>query len=992
MSHVPSIRMIREAIDAQARLTAVDEVGLEALRGDVERMVHGIRRAIDRAREFASRGLVSEAASVIEDFPDLTRQAQELADFPRASAAMARFWSTVVDVGADPIALPTADDVDQLASFVDQATRLRPLLDALRVAALRHEPVGNRLAILRKLREADGRNRLWLDQIDALEREWVKRIAEMRTDASASRAELEEAFTALATRQWVAPVPRGLKDEIYHRLKPLRAEEAGDRYAELAAQIHDASALMDRDALERLEAAWAAVFHETGRMPSEDLQAVVAPGFAWLGTAAEEDRRQSEFDGMVERLERALDGRQPVAEVERLLAALRDSGRSAPEGVVARAHAWIDAERDRARRRHRVILVASLAAAAAVLAAGWMAVAVYSRTVARDSAYAVLLKAVEAGDAPVARDLAAEVRANPELASAEMSALLARTDELGRNWDVERTQLAAELDALERELARAATRKRLAEIATAITAATPRARLEAESQRIALIERLHAERLVERDGVDTRTTDAALSAVDNMLADWPLPDRWKPAELLDLGRWSAYATALERAKGAIERTLLDIAGADVQESRLRLRMEGVGNRLKEAQSRREELATALAALDDRKIGASVSVESDLIERLDAVLAERGGTLQRMGLLGGFEASQRSGPAWRSVQAWRDEVHPRIEFALKDPGDTTAAAAALAALQDFLARHPDSPYRQSADNLIRRVDPASAVPLWTAERVHGALVDHFYADIEEVPLRGTDAFFYRRLAPDARNPMQRAIENLDDLRTQPRELNSMLLRPGEQIAGTTRPCAVSVLWVAIEREAAAADHLSVQGVLLGLLERLRTGTDGDPLLRARALRDAAVVLKQSGHAPAEALQPLDAWFAQCSTQWADALTVDWAKAAYEVPGNIRALRRDAESLIRAFPALPAIADAAREERERMRSEIRPLAPIGVLLPAASGVTVRRLGEDRPDGSVVVVVREGPRWRFVEASLVGGGIALPIAGLPDGPVLVFRRVGR
>jgi len=43
--------MIREAIDAQARLTAVDEVGLEALRGDVERMVHGIRRAIDRARE-----------------------------------------------------------------------------------------------------------------------------------------------------------------------------------------------------------------------------------------------------------------------------------------------------------------------------------------------------------------------------------------------------------------------------------------------------------------------------------------------------------------------------------------------------------------------------------------------------------------------------------------------------------------------------------------------------------------------------------------------------------------------------------------------------------------------------------------------------------------------------------------------------------------------------------------------------------------------------
>ena len=82
-----------------------------------------------------------------------------------------------------------------------------------------------------------------------------EQVGSVQEQVAAKRAELEEAFTALATRQWVAPVPRGLKDEIYHRLKPLRAEEAGDRYAELAAQIHDASALMDRDALERLDRA-----------------------------------------------------------------------------------------------------------------------------------------------------------------------------------------------------------------------------------------------------------------------------------------------------------------------------------------------------------------------------------------------------------------------------------------------------------------------------------------------------------------------------------------------------------------------------------------------------------------------------------------------------------------------------------------------------------------------------------------------------------------
>jgi len=993
MSNAPSIRMIREAIEAQSRAGAVDTVSTEALRGDIERMLHGVRRAIERAREFATRGLVSEAASVVEDFPDLERQAQELAALPRSSPSVARFWTAHVDVLDEPIDLPTAEDVEQLAGLVDQAARLRPLLDALRLAALRHEPISNRLAILKKLRETDVRNRLWLDQIDVLERDWLKRIAEMRTDPSATRTELEEAFTALATRQWVAPVPRGLKDEIYQRLRPLRSEEAGDRYAELAARIHDASALMDRAELERLEAAWAAVFHETGRMPTADLQAVVAPGFEWLGRAADEDRRQTEFDGTVDRLERALDARQSAVEVERQLAALRDSGRSAPEGVVARAHAWIEAERDRARRRHRVVLVASLASAAALVVAGWVAVQAYSREMARDSAYEVLSGVVAAGDAPAARAFAEEIRANPLLSSAEMSVLLAQTDELGRAWDAERARLAVQLDSIAADLARSSTRKRLTELSGELSAAATVARLKEETQRVVALQQLHADRMVERDQADARTADQGLAATDALLQPWSLPDRWSPPEQLDLARWTEYAAALERAKGALERTILDVAGADVQESRLRLRLDGVASLLSESTSRRAELAGALDDLSDRRLGAAVSAESDLIERLDAVLAARGGTLQRMGLLAGFETAQRAGVAWRSIQSWRDDVYPKLEFALRDPNDTVAAASALAALQAFLANHPESPYRSAAEELIRRVDPAAAVPLWTAERVRGALADSFYSGLEEVPYRGSDRFFYRRTSQESRNPMQRAVENLGDLQVLPEKLNSMLLNPGEQVLGTTRPCAVSGLWTIAEREAEAADHSSVQGVLLDLLEKLRTGGDGDVLFRARALRDAAVVLRQSGHVPAEAMKPLDAWLAQCSTQWADALTVDWPRAAYEAPANARSLRRDADAAIRAFPALLTIAEAAKDERARARDAIRPLAPIGVLLPSVSGVRGRLLGGgERPDGPGVVVVRTGLRWSFTDVQLVANRIEGAVAGLPDGPVLVFRRVGR
>ena len=322
MSHAPSLRQIREAIEAHVRSSSTDSVAVASLREDVAQMRESVRAALDRVRDFASRGLVSEAASVAEDFPDLPRQAEALIGFPRSSAATARFWQEHIEAGGEPGWMPTAEDVDSLVRITEQASRLRTLLDALRVASLRRESIGSRLAILKKLRESDPQNRLWLDQIDALEREWIKRIGEMRTDPGVTREELEEAFSALSTRQWLAPVPRGLKEEIYARVKPMRAEAAGDQYAELVGKIHDAAALMDRAELERLEAAWAQVYHETGRMPDESVQASVASAFEWLSRVAAEERAQAEFDAQVDQLERMLDGRASLADIERQLAIL----------------------------------------------------------------------------------------------------------------------------------------------------------------------------------------------------------------------------------------------------------------------------------------------------------------------------------------------------------------------------------------------------------------------------------------------------------------------------------------------------------------------------------------------------------------------------------------------------------------------------------------------------------------------------------------------
>ena len=49
--------------------------------------------------------------------------------------------------------------------------------------------------------------------------------------------------------------------------------------------------------------------------------------------------------------------------------------------------------------------------------------------------------------------------------------------------------------------------------------------------------------------------------------------------------------------------------------------------------------------------------------LTTALADHGATLQRLGLLAAYERSGDCAQAWLSVQAWRDEVRPRLEASL-----------------------------------------------------------------------------------------------------------------------------------------------------------------------------------------------------------------------------------------------------------------------------------------------------------------------------------------
>jgi len=988
MSQIPSVRSIREGLLEQARQPSADDVALATARNDLEACALMVRRAIERANDFASRGLLCEACSIIDDFPDLVRQAESLRTLPddaRAGGGAAHEQlAAMVDRGM----LPTKAEVDALMAIVMRAETQRPLVDALRLSALRGEPLEMRLRILKRIRAADQRNRMWLDQIDLLETAWLRQIAALRTDPNAPYESLEEAVEALGSHDWIASVPRGLHEALLARLTPMRAHRAGQRYEALAHQIHDAAARMDRDEIVRLEAAWARVSTETGRLPEPTLAATVAPAFAWLTSLERELHEQRSFDAEVERLEHILNDARPAPDVERQMALLRDYGREAPEGLLDRAAALIEIERSRQHRRHRLYLVSALAAALVLVITGALVVRAAAESRERDRELLALNAAIEASDLDTVRAMSEAIGARGGQTDAAMTAAVERGAALLQARALREEQVKREIVALEAELVRAPARPRLVAMRAALEALRPDS---AAADRLS-VERLDTacmQRIEQLDATADRESRAAVATTDDMLGRWKLPETWPSALQVDPGEWSRYIASLDEAASTLTRARDRAVDHQASVSRIELKREIIDSRRSEAQSRSDALAAALRDLDPVRLCAPVTLEADFVGRLSDVIQRHGAVLARQDRLGAFEAAAASAAIWNSTQAWRDEFRPRIVALLgqgldQRPSDDERPRA-LELIDGFLAAHPITPLRRHLLDLAAQFDPARQASRWPSERVAQSLADAGIEGVEEVPLQGNRRLYVR--AGQDPDPRTRAIEDMGELSTPSDKLSMILSVKRDELAGPPAMNDVSAAWMkAIERIDSGRTS-DVQAELLALVQAI-VSSPSDPLLVVRALRDATALLEQSGHMPPSASKPLAEWRDLIQSTAGTALGADWVRAGYEPEANHRTARRDATAALRRFPDLGAMLAAARAEQAKLAAVLQPLVPVGVLTPAdASGV--RAIHGRRLSGDFIAARRFGDEWEFLDLTAKDGVVEQP-EGLPKGPILIFRRL--
>lgn len=1010
MSHAPTIRTLRERLLVQSILGSPDEVELEALRQDIGRFVREIRQSLNRVIDFASRGCVGEAAALAEDFPDLAEQASALARLPSSDPSIARAWALCTDASG-PLswvvdAMPRQPEIDIVMVQTARAADLRPLLDAYRSACLRQESITIRLRLLKKLRAEDVDNRMWLDQMRSLETEWLKWATERSRDRAASRSDLEEILSILNGREWLASVPRGLPTEVLARLKPMRAETADQRFADIAERIHLAAARLDWAEIARLEADWAGVYHDTGRMPDPEVEAPVRVVFDALTERQAEQSRAAEFAALCDALDRELDAHPPGVRspnepaIERTLQAVRDFGGHAPEGLVERAVAHLDAIREARSRRSRMMLLAGVGAAA--IAAIVLAVAIRIQTLraAEASSRETLAGHIEAGRWKDAEILAERIRREIDDPRPETAAVLVRHDEGLSAWRDRQARAVEALAAAEARLAAddPVDRTTHSGIVGSLAAVRPefgadlhRDRLEAVDGRLAAI-------LAGLDEADRARVGSALAGCEEAISRWARPDRWTARQRIDPERWSDYGNLLAGEDRKLADVLAVIEGFAEGESDLGRKREELADLIREAHDRRASLDEALQAIAPAAIGKPVISEADFVARLQEARTRFGDVLMQRGELSAFEAASSLAPAWIALESWRGEPWLQLDAALGGdfmrPHPTPAVAAAKAVIDTYLGKHPETPLRKPIESLVARLGDVVVAKVWGPKELETALQLEALAGLERVEIFRSDGrFFYRRSLGRDDNPRHHAIRSREDLLKEPARLGAAMLPPGD-VPGVSMPDPVSRTWAEFLDRTRVISEDEVQSTLLELVRALRQVQGSDPLLQLHAIARAVDLLREGGLVPVRLQPGLNAWRRDLAGRWRDGADIDWARVTLDPPAELQAPRSRAREAILAFPDIDASLAEDGPAKRSTSGELGRYVPVGILL-MADGTGVRRFtGSERsPD---VALVRSMPgrdgMFELVEASIVDGTIDVNGLGIPDGPVLVFRRNDR
>ena len=658
MSITPIFKEVDLALDALLRGDVDDPLARAEARGFIESFVTALEQASERAARFHQAGLVSEAFSVVKDFPDLT---QQLHDWQQLLAKRGPKSDLVIKLyPASGSSIPQ-ERIDELQQIGFDHADLDAELRSLRRASLEQESVQKLRARYESLSKRARGSQTWIEQLERVEREWIE-FMRRGLESGISDEEIASFTTEWFKGGWVVRLDHELSAAIKARWDVVRQRLADERYASLVKLLHAAYAAGDREGIERVETDWAAVNHDTGRMPSEAVAAAADPAFQWAESErtrlATEARQQAARD----ELEQLLDAQASANDVLRAWTRMGDENVPIPEGLHERASRYLETHRVHEKRRFALkglgVMTAALVLGAMVFW-GWRTWE--RRNMLRDQLVALEASldqrksegAVETAEALVAGIGEGDSRAVQLLERAKVLKL--EHDSMASST----ASLESEVDAAigQADDAQAAQFKGRADTLLADK------RLEGSDATKSRLEAIRSKcesrqaQLVSIAASKAADAEAALAA---FTAKWPDPNSWRREEYVAPDRWMAYSKALEEQRAVFDAAVPGVSAHEAARRRIEVCAKDLAGRLDDARSKLDTLQRVTDALKPESLGKECTRESDFVNRITGLLAgDNGVFLEKLGLHDDFSTVVDREAMWAALQEWREALQGKL---------------------------------------------------------------------------------------------------------------------------------------------------------------------------------------------------------------------------------------------------------------------------------------------------------------------------------------------
>ena len=1033
MSITPIFKEVDLALDALLRGDADDALARAEARGFLDSFVIALEQASERAVRFHRAGLVSEAFSVVKDFPELTQQLhdwQQLLAKPGAKSDLARELHPASVQGV------SQELIDDLQQVVFEHADLDAELRSLRRASLEQESVQKLRARYESLTKRARGTQTWVEQLERVEREWIE-FMRRGLESGISDDEIAAFASEWFRGGWVVRLDNELSSAIKARWDVVRQRLADQRYAALAKVLQSAFASGDREGIERVEHDWAAVNHDTGRMPSPQVAAAADPAFQWAEAERARLALEASHQAARDELEHLLDSGASAADVLRAWTRIGDDNVPIPDGLHERASRYLETHRVTEKRKFALKGVAALAA---VLVLGAMVFWGWQTWERRN----LLLDQLAALESTLDQRLSEGVVETAEALLAGLGEgdsravqLLERAKALKLEHDsmaASAAELEAEVDAAigQADDAQAAQFKGRAEALLADK------RLEGSVGTKAKLDAIRSKcdgrqaQLVSLAAAKAAEAESSLSA---FRTTWPKPEAWTRELYISVERWKSYIKALEDQRVAFDALITGVSAHEAARKRIEVCSREMASSLEDARSKLDTLQRVLDSLRPESLGRECTREADFINRITALLdGDSGVFLEKLGFHGDFSGVIEREAGWAALQAWRESLQARLLGVCPDPtkfGKDAACDGLPDELAKVIAQSQRSPMLVRLKELqasINGLAAAAAQEEWDST-LEAARMDAM--NLTPMKIRAmTDGRWLRARPGLSGKPGFYLLEMIDfdeagdkpllskDPRTPdnveteffPKSGNGGASTPGASPAKVLENCPTFVgskVWDALIEQlkvAGEGQYLDALSTAARSLHRLdpdpRKG--GDPQVQARMLVTVVRLLLECGQALSDqAKEELQDWIDRAVGDRASAKTrvllandgaINWLADSFESAAQAQETTSECLAVIGRFPVKVLDDLKARGPQFSVIKEV--YVPVGVLMHGGDAASAgRRVVIWRSGVEPWVVAGEGPAARLVGLTTTKGqdgpSCQKVPAGVPSGPVLVFER---